>query len=266
MQRFEARAWSQFESEMLAHALDFAPWLGQALGAQGLRPAVSAALKRAVGLGFEQRGPLRLWLEATLLYGSHFDTDPLHASLAAALHGPGTAMDRAHRLFQAVLAEQDALGVADGRQQQAVLDGLAWWAATQPPEGSWNGLDAGLADALAQAHPLRARHVGVGALAALVRQARASAMALPAPTPHDVAWLALVMFGLGHGCLRDPLYPWVARAWAHADHGEPPSRARRLAQAARDGVVAVPMPPPPTGRREDRPADLRQTKARAAAR
>lgn len=63
-----------FESEMLAHLAEFSPPLFRAVKEEQMRKATRFGLTRAGEYGITFRGPLRLYLELMLLFGSHFDT------------------------------------------------------------------------------------------------------------------------------------------------------------------------------------------------
>ena len=53
-----------------------------------------------------------------------------------------------------------------------------------------------------------------------------------------------LMFAFGHGCLSDPLYPWIARTLADGRSSSPEARAEHLEKKATTWlrhVVASPL-------------------------
>ena len=85
MEVFKEAALRSFESEMVAHLAEFSPPLFKAIGEEQMRKAIQFGIDRAGSYGFDFRGPVRLYLELMLLFGSHFDTDPQYPWAAAIL-------------------------------------------------------------------------------------------------------------------------------------------------------------------------------------
>jgi hypothetical protein len=69
----------RFEDRMVEHFGEFAPALARAAGEEHLRKAIHLGISRAGSYGLTHQGPVRLYLELMLLFGSDFDTDPPQA-------------------------------------------------------------------------------------------------------------------------------------------------------------------------------------------
>ncbi|MEP6503075.1 MAG: hypothetical protein ABJD97_07090 [Betaproteobacteria bacterium] len=104
-------AYAHFEREMRAHLGGFNPVLAQVAGEAGMKTAVQAGRRRAVGHGFTQVNTIQLYLELGVLLGHRFDADP---QLPWASHLLRDALDsgeaaRAQRLFDYTLRYSHAL-------------------------------------------------------------------------------------------------------------------------------------------------------------
>lgn len=84
-ERLRTAALRRFEDEMVGHCAEFSPRLFEIIGADQMRVAVRQALERARTYGLSFRGPMRLYVELMLLFGSDFDTDPQYQALAVLL-------------------------------------------------------------------------------------------------------------------------------------------------------------------------------------
>ena len=79
-----------FEKEMVSPPFrEFSPPLFKAVGEEQMRKAIRFGIGRADSYGFTFRGPVRLYLELMLLFGSHFDTDPQYPWAAGDSDKPG---------------------------------------------------------------------------------------------------------------------------------------------------------------------------------
>jgi hypothetical protein len=90
----------RFEDEMIAHLDAFSPPLFKATGEEQMRQVIRLGISKAAAYGFENRGPVRLYLEMMLLFGSHFDTRILSIQgCRALLHGRGSALQKGSGYF-----------------------------------------------------------------------------------------------------------------------------------------------------------------------
>ena len=102
---FEQAALSTFEEALVARGAKLAPALAASLGDDRMRAFVRAAIAQAARHGFTLKGPVRLFVELTFLFGSGFDTDARHPWARASLEGdPGLGqLRRASSLHAASL-------------------------------------------------------------------------------------------------------------------------------------------------------------------
>jgi len=221
-------ALGRFESEMVAHCHVFSPRLSSLLGDDTLRAVVAGAVQRAAKHGLTHRGPLRLWVELTLLFGSEFDTDPQYPWVARtlAVHAPQFQMQRAERVYEQTIHYLDTVVGPDDKlarqslERMAMMADAAWWQAA-------SGESVHPLHLAALIYPEKAKHVGDDALLALARAAVEEARAHGLDTRRHALLMCVLMFAFGHGCTRDPLYPWIANT-LRADRGSDP-QARALA-------------------------------------
>src|SRR5258708_1898210 len=105
MEAFRTMAEYAFETEMVVHLAEFSPLLSKTAGEEQMRKTIRLGIAQASSHGLTNRGPVRLYLELMLLFGSHFDTDPQYPWATAILKNlsAGDQMQRAEILFQKTL-------------------------------------------------------------------------------------------------------------------------------------------------------------------
>jgi hypothetical protein len=223
MEAFGVVAQQAFEARMVGHLAAFSPPLFRTLGEQQMRAAVRLGIRRAAAHGLDLQGPVRLYLEMTLLFGSRFDTDPQYPWAATALAGADDQMQRATRLYEQMIDYREAVaGPEDAHHVQALRRILAM--AGQDSAGD----ESELRRLLQAIHPQKAAYVGDRALDALIAKGRAEARRLHFSTPRAATLLVLLMLAFGHGCCGDPLYPWIARTLNADQPADADRRAARL--------------------------------------
>lgn len=209
---FDQAARLKFEDEMLSHAKTLSPRLCEALGEIRLRAALRLVLDRAQAHGFTNRGPLQLYVELAFLLGSAFDTDPQYESLGGLLRLPVDQMQRAENMHLFAIDYLDRVcGAENVNVQRAIAEAAAF--ARNPPTYR-NNFVADLADELIGIFPEKAVFLGEQQLQSLVHAAVALAQQLGLSEPLQQARLAALMFTFGHGCVSDPLRPWIERMLA----------------------------------------------------
>ncbi|HEX5748948.1 MAG TPA: hypothetical protein VFZ09_22095 [Archangium sp.] len=212
LQVFRRLSRQSFVEEMLGHLHQFTPVHARSLRPKTLRSIIELGIQRANGHGWTQRGPVRLYIEVMFTLGSDFDSDP-QFPWAATILGQELADElqgiRAHELYRATSTFLDAAAGPDG---QYTLDALrrARAVGLKPAIGPFAEWDRWMLEELQVLGPEKSRYVGEQDLRDLLRHARAQARAHGAQTLVDEALIALLMFGLGHGCLTDPQFPWIA--------------------------------------------------------
>src|SRR5262245_7401254 len=66
----------EFEDFMVTHLSDFSPLHSRSLGEPSIRSLINLGIERAKKHGFTRRGPVKFYIEAIILLGIDFDTDP----------------------------------------------------------------------------------------------------------------------------------------------------------------------------------------------
>ncbi|MBL9103442.1 MAG: hypothetical protein JNL82_21020 [Myxococcales bacterium] len=231
MRAFESTARDRFVDEMMAHLRTFAAHRCGALPEASLYDAVAAGVRRADAHAMRRRGPIRLFLEAMVLLGHEFDSDPVHRVITARLRGPEDEMVRARHMYDELLKYRDRVTSPDGSNLRAGLAGLI--AAAQG--------DAIAADprVLAAAFPAKAEHAGEHGLRALAQQATHVARAHGLDSPRAQGVLLVTMFALGHGALGDWSHPTIAAALAGRRDVEARFADAALAELIRERAAAA---------------------------
>jgi hypothetical protein len=228
MEVFQEAARRTFEEEMVFHLGGFSPPLFQVLTANGMRQVVSTGILRATNLTLTLRGPIRLYLEMMLLFGSNFDSDPQYPWVPEILedrHLP--EMMRADRLYQKTCEYRQKVAGPANANTLAALKRLSA-KATQPAARFVSEMAA----AMAEIYPEKATYVGETPMCALIEEGVATGRRYGFSTVRSLGLSAVLMFAFGHGCFEDPLYPWIGRTADGNGNSNPEARAQRLEKKA----------------------------------
>lgn len=229
VQVFQGAALRSFEDEMVAHLAEFSPPLFKTIKEDQLRKAIRFGIARASDYGITFRGPVRLYLELMLLFGSHFDTDPQYPWAAEVLadQDSGPQMTRAEKLYERTRDYREKVAGPEDAYAQKALRGISVWA-RQPLWFSSDGFVPAMLQELADAYPQKAAYVGEDRLKLLIREGIDGARSHEFTTVRGVALSVVLMFAFGHGCFDDLLYPWIARTIEDDAITDSAARAKRL--------------------------------------
>ena len=229
MEVFRKAALGLFEDHMVRHLAELSPSLFQAVGEGQLRKASRFGMERATSYGFTHRGPVRLYLELMLLFGSHFDTDPQYPWAAAILaeRDSSAQMDRAESLYQRSMDYRDKVAGPEDAYTLNALRNIAVLA-KQPLTLPMEDFAAAMLREIALVYPEKAAYVGNQGISALIRKGMDGARMQRFSTPRGMALVILLMFTMGHGCGSDPLYPWIAQTLRDQLVTDADARAKRL--------------------------------------
>lgn len=213
MKVFEGAALRNFEDEMVAHSKKFSPKMCEVIGDEQVYLAVHSGIDRSLSYGFTNRGPARFFVEMMFLFGSHFDTDPQYPWASEILHDKQTSdqMKRSERLYEKV---KDYLGKVCGPKNVNVRNALTILSAKAQkpfpfsPNDNW-----AMIQEMTRVYPQKAAYVGEGALTKLILEGRNKARSSGFDTSRGEVLTTTLMFAFGHGCMDDPLYPWIERTW-----------------------------------------------------
>lgn len=240
-QALQSQALEAFEQRTVRHLAHYFPRRAALAGEAALQATVRLGLERARAHHLDTEACVRCYVEAMLLMGSHFDTDPLLPWAARTLADPSTEADP--------LGRGDRLHAQVWAFAERVAPDTRAWAAPGGPPGLAEALrqlrdeplhaasPEATADAVRRCQPLlwrlfpaRFSAVGEAAVAAHLQRSPAAAERCGLEGPRGTALAAVLGFALGHGFDRDPLLPWVADALAPAPAG--PAGDRAAAPAA----------------------------------
>jgi hypothetical protein len=231
MEVFERDGLRRFEDEMMSHSWEFSPRLCGVIGDAQLRVAVRQAIQRASTYRFTNRGPIRLCIELMFLCGSDFATDPSYPELGAILRESDDQMQRAERIAGRVGDYHDRVNGPNGVNVRSALEAVAALARA-PKTFSAAGFVPELLHEMHRIFPLRTAYIGESALTMLIREGRAVAREKGFSSLRAEALIVVLMFAFGHGCVADPLYPWISQTLADEKIVDPAARADRLERKA----------------------------------
>jgi hypothetical protein len=220
-----------FEDEMVVHLAEFSPELFNVIKEEQLRIAVRIGIQKAEKYGFTFRGPIRLYLEMMLLFGSHFDSDPQYPWAKEILQKDTPQMERAEELFEKILDYQKNVSGENGANtKKALREMLA--VSKNPPEISEATFDADARREMNRAFPQKFDYVGEEGIRGIIEESTAEAKNYQFPTLRGKALLIILKFAFGHGCTNDRLYPWIHRTLTDEKIVEPEVRSNRLEKKA----------------------------------
>jgi len=240
METLHEAAQRHFESEMLVHLRVFSPPLFAALGEQQMRKVVHLGVGQAASHGFTCRGPVRLYLELMLLFGSYFDTDPQYPWAAEILADPDEdlQMQRAEQLYEKTI---DYRQVVAGPKDAHTVESLGNIAAllSHPLPRSFVSLEhfvSAMLREIAILYPQKAGYVGPKGLEDLIRKGIDTAQRQNVSTVQGAILVILLMLIFGHACASDPLYPWIFQIMTNEGAADPGTIVARLAETTQDWI------------------------------
>lgn len=227
MTALQEYAWHQFEMEMLAHSKTFSPVLCKLLGDQNVLVALRQAIARARKLGFTNRGPIRLYIELMFLCGSDFHNDPLYPRLTPVLLSDQEQMFRAHLIYQGMVDYHENVSGKDNINTRRSLEYLSE-IAYSPINFDHDSFNQQIYNELHRAFPLKIEYSGKPGVMALIEQGRSLATRYQFESLRGQALMIILMFAFGHGCAKDPLYPWIGNTLEDQRIIGPEQRIKRL--------------------------------------
>ncbi|WP_437318485.1 hypothetical protein [Sorangium sp. So ce385] len=220
---FEKASQEEFGDEVARSCRALSPHLCEALGAPALRCAIHQAVIDAAAHGFTHRGPVRLYVELTLLFGRGFDTDPQYPWAAEQLARDELLYQllRAEALFASASAWLEQVRPLDpkrAREAALRLAAIEGAPAIEPDSALRQRLAAEARSAMVEIHPEKCAHLGGELLDRLAAFAVAKAWddhGLRAP--RSIRRAALLMFAFGHRCGEDLFHPWIGELFGGGD-------------------------------------------------
>ncbi len=223
----------EFEDEMVLHLAEFSPPLFKVIKEEQLREAVRFGIEQADKYGLTLRGPIRLYLELMLLFGSHFDSDPQYSWAGEILIDKHSVsqMQRAEWLYEKILDYQEKVSGPDGANTRKALENLLVLA-RNPITYSPNDFTASIRQEMHRVFPQKTTYIGKEDVTTLIKAGRAESSKYHLPAVRGETLMVVLMFAFGHGCADDLLYPWIGRTLRDEKIVNPAARADRLEKKA----------------------------------
>lgn len=230
---FENAMLESFVDEMVEHAQEFSPKLCEVIGQQQVRIVVRESINKAGKYEFSHRGPVRLFIEMSFLFGSAFHNDPQYPWLSEVLNSapPILQGDSADQLYSRVLDYNEKVGGPNNAYTLNALQGVSAMA-RMSKRYSADNLVSELSLEIQRIYPQKFHYSGEKALQALIEEGICKARDYDFAAPREIVLIVMLMFTFGHGCLNDPLYPWIERTLKDQHITDPSARARRLEKKA----------------------------------
>jgi len=229
MEAFEEARLPEFEDLMVMHLARYSPLHSKALGDEGIRKLIQAGMERAKKHEFTRRGPMRFYIETTVLLGIDFDTDPQYPKIASIL-ADRSFSDETARADEVHVWLMDYLAVVGGpnrglakealkRARQLPLKGIPLTSPT---------LEQDLLASMRANHSEKVEYLGEPALKGLIARAIEESKRQKVYTDEGVSLFLAMMFAVGHGFTGDPKYPWVSNTLGNALLTNAEKRVERL--------------------------------------
>ncbi len=233
MDIFQKTALLSFEDQMVAHLAEFSPPLYRTVGEEQMRKVVQLGMSQATKYGFTYRGPVRLYLELMLLFGSYFDTDPQYPWATEILTNKevGSQMQRAEWLYEKTMDYRKKVAGPEDVYTLEALKKIAVFARNPISMPADNYIPALLRE-IALIYPQKAAYVGKAGLEALIRKGIVGAQRQRFTTMRGAALVATLMLAFGCGCGIDPLYPWIGKTLNNEAIANPDDKAKHLEKKA----------------------------------
>lgn len=223
-----------FENEMVEHLAEFSPPLFKVIKESQMRLAVKHGLKKAEDYKLTLRGPIRLYLEMMLLFGTHFDNDPQYPWAGEILSDRHSVseMQRGEWLFDKINDYQSKVSGSGGVNTRKALEKLAEFGKRENQTFGANDFDSAFRSEMASIFPEKAEYVGQKPLTALINGARSVARQFQLPPTQGDTVMIVLSYAFGHGCADDPLYPWIGNTLRDEKITTPQARVERLQRKA----------------------------------
>lgn len=227
---FERAALQNTESELLEHLQEAFPKHCALLGEKERLESVRYALTQSRAYGFTSKEASSLYLDLMFLLGRYFDVDPQLPWAPPILSDVSQPeVRRIARLYDAAMdylvcvsgPENEFIDEAQRRVRQESID--------RPIEPS---VFAYAQARMAEIFPEKAMALEAGGLASLVANAARVAAVYGLTTDRGVLVYAGLMFLLGSGFDRDPLFGWAKEVLRDPGVKNPEERATKLHAAA----------------------------------
>jgi hypothetical protein len=230
----EQSSQAAFEEEMALHCRKFVPHLCETLSDEHLGLAIKRAIRGASTYGYTNRGPVRLFIDLTLLFGGGFASDPQYPWAAAELASDEftSQAHRAEALYEKACEHLKQAGESSYAEALSALEQLATTAGQEGPVHP-ERLMASALRLIEQTCPKKYAGAGEAPLQDLI----SSALTKGHETygfrrPRSTLLMIVLMLAFGHQCDQDPLYFWIKETLNDPNEPDRDVAAQRLEREA----------------------------------
>ena len=225
-----------FEDALVGQCFAFYPRKCRSLGRTHIKKVVHFGVDRAMAQGYETQQDAAFFLSLMFLFGSFFDSDP-QLPWAMGELGGRTLRQRAGRIQDVYRIAIEYLEQTAGDKNQHLIRALLRMRSfdihSLPPSAGAD-FEQDLCAVLARLYPEKYAFQGEAVTRRLIRGGARAAARHGIDTNLGAAVGAALVFMLGDGVDRDPLYPWIGAALSDPSPTAPGARGLRLYEAAMD--------------------------------
>lgn len=202
----------EFADLMVAHLAEFSPLHSRALGEAGIRTLIRAGMERAQKHAFTYRATVKFYIEAMILLGADFDTDPQYPWAGEILRDRSIfdQVQRADRVHTWLVGLLDGAAGPDRQYARQALERARAIPFQTIPVASADFADEAIRR-MKENHPEKVSYLGEAVLRRLIPRAFEEARKYAIATDDGVCLFVGLMFAVGHGFANDPKYPWIAK-------------------------------------------------------
>src|SRR5437763_1382882 len=202
-----------FIDELCSNCNEFAPGPTKVMFDDELEAAVKKGIERADEHGFDLRGPVRVFIDLMISFGSGFDTDPQYqwASEILAKKDELAQMERADALNEKMQSCFENIFGDENKHSLKALEAMLA-RVRQGLTFKREGFNQDMLDLLKEVHPQKYDEVGEAALKKLISEGIACGRdRYGFKAPRSMALVIVLMFAFGHKFDADPFLPWISR-------------------------------------------------------
>lgn len=231
---------ASYLEELRERFVERSPRLAATMNEEQQKQAVAATAEAAASYGFTHRGPMRLYLDLCVSFGSGFVNDPAYhwAGQAIGDADTETQSECAEVLFESAVKVLDEVSGPDDCYALAALQAIPAWA-QQPHDIEESLLEEYAVMQMSALHPQKALYAGDDALRTLFWQAHDACLDLGVTTSRPIVLTTALKFAFGAGCLTDPFYGWIGATLAMEKVEDKAVRFERLERKALIWLDAV---------------------------
>lgn len=229
MREFARLAESQFAAELVKHVRTKFEFPAAYVPHENVQRLVHESIERARRYEFQGQGPLRLFVDFSVLLGFHFDEDPQLFWVSDLLHGRADSDEMSHatRLHMHVTNYLDSVY---GERGELAIPALGAMSHASPEDLA--AVETGLPESILRwadgLHRQKSRYAGRDGMDGLLGLARRTVEEHHLSAPGGLGLVYGLQFAFGSGVFDDPLYPWLADTLRENSGAGPAERVRRL--------------------------------------